>query len=118
MNLIAYDKIHELDRTKDWICLKNKQLITKTIKYRKYYTFGKIYDSIYNSYNIYLILLDERPVDRKSSITFRDDYGRLKFNLLSIWKLINESNPITSDINVELIPDTHTDDGDVYILNI
>ena len=62
-------------------------------------------------------MLDDYPVDRKVSKSYVDSFGRLKINISAIW---NETSlryiKTKSNINIEHIE--HTDDGDIYYLDI
>ena len=85
MNLNIYDIPIKLDKTKSWINIKTKQLISRTIPFRKYNTVGKKYVKSTSSYEYFIILLDEKPVNNVSTKTKFDDYGRIKILLNSIW---------------------------------
>lgn len=117
MNLSAYDKIKN-DKTDCKIYNSSgfPYIITKTINYRKYYCFVTRYEPRINDTILYLVLLDDNPLDRPVAKTRRDDYGRLKFNLSIIankHKILKNKN-----INISLCLETHADDGDIYKLEI
>ena len=118
MNLSAYDKVNnKIDKSKTWIDKRKGILISREIKRRHYYTYVKRYNSELGINEYFLVLLDDNPGDRKVYTTKQDDYGRLKFNISSIAKdsgLINFDN----NTNITLLPVEHTDDGDIYKIDI
>ena len=62
-------------------------------------------------------ILDDYPVDRKVSKSYVDSFGRLKINISAIWNETSLRHIKTkSNINIEHIE--HTDDGDIYYLDI
>lgn len=118
MNLNAYDAIHpKIDKKRTWINVQKCQLLSREIKFRPYVTLSKRYDKENNVYNYYVIMLDDFPFDRSYSKTNKDDYGRLKISLKSIWKE-SSLNYIEKDVNVSVELIESADDGDIYLLNI
>ena len=117
MNLAAYDKVND-NPAKSKLCHYSKfpYIITREVKYRKYYCFVTRFEPTINDTILYLVLLDDKPSDRAVARTRRDDYGRLKFNM-SIFA--NKYNiPKDSQIDIKISLDTHADDGDIYKLEI
>lgn len=118
MNLNAYDTItQKIDKTKTWINIENQQLFSREIPYRKYNTVSKRYNKEDNTYEYYIIMLDDYPLDRPYTKTKKDNYGRIKLYLRSIW---NEcfSPYFEKDTNIDITHIEHTDDGDIYKINI
>lgn len=118
MNLNAYDDISPvINKQKTWINIDKQQLLSREIKYRKYITISKRFNKDTGEHDYFIILLDECPTNRTFSFTKKDDYGRIKINLLPIW---NECSlcSYNKNINIELKHIEHSDDGDVYQLDV
>jgi hypothetical protein len=118
INLNAYDNITEkIDKTRTWIDVKKHLLLSREIRFRKYYVLSKRFNTASNEYNYYVILLDDKPTDRISFNTKLDDYGRIKIRL---HELFVESNLIDleKDTNIRIKRIDHDIDGDVYLLDI
>lgn len=117
MNLIAYDKIDYIkNNSKIYIYNNHPYIITRDVVYRKYYCFVTRYEPDAKNTSIYLVLLDDKPPDRPVAKTRKDEYGRLKFNMSILsnkFKL-----PQSNKINIDIVLDTHSDDGDIYKLEI
>ena len=65
MNLAAYDKVdNKIDKTKTWLDHNNKRIVSKQIKYRTYYAFGKRYNPNTDKEEFYLITSDNIVFDR------------------------------------------------------
>lgn len=116
MNLSAYDTIDSIK--KKTRVYNNRTLypyiITREVKYRPYYCYVKRYSPALDCNVYFLVLLDDRPGDRKVYHTRLDSYGRIKLSLATLLKEFN--NNIINDVSIKL--DTHTDDGDIYILDM
>ena len=118
MNLNAYDNVAEkLDKTKTWIDLRKKTIFSREIKYRKYVSFGKRYDSEENKTVFFIIVLDDPPLDRAYSNMIIDDSGRVKISIKNIWNELGLCN-LTNDINIGVKHTQSADDGDIYELVI
>lgn len=118
MNLNAYDVINpKIDKKKTWVDVNKQQLLSREIKYRQYVTISKRYNKENNNYEYFIILLDDYPQDRTYNKTRKDDYGRIKINLKSIWKESSLSY-YTSDSNVNIDLVDSADDGDIYKLDV
>ena len=118
MNLNAYDEITEkVDKTKTWIDVNKHLLLSREIKFRKYYVLSKRYNTETKVYDYYIILLDNKPIDRQSYRTKIDDYGRIKIRL---YNLYNESYLcfLTQDTNISIECIESDEDGDVYQLDV
>lgn len=117
MNLSAYDKISG-SPTKSKLYMSNNYpyIITREVKYRKYYCFVKRYDPSTETDNLFLVLLDDNPEDRQVAGVRRDDYGRLKFNLSQARDIINLVP--NKNVNVHLTLETQADDGDIYRIEL
>lgn len=118
MNLNAYDDVSPvINKKATWIDIKKYQLLSREIKYRKYVTISKRFNKETSEYEYFIILLDDCPVNRSYAHTKQDDYGRIKINIISIW---NDSSlryyKNNSNVSIEHIE--HTDDGDIYKLDV
>ena len=117
MNLSAYDKISSpTSQTKLYISNKYPYIITREIKYRKYYCFVTRYEPSTDDNNIYLVLLDDNPPDRTVAKTRRDNYGRLKFSMSVVTHKYNV--PQGRKISLKLVLETQADDGDIYKIEL
>lgn len=118
MNLNVYDNIIEkLDKTKTWVDVRRKTLLSRELANRPYTCLMKRYNIKTNICSYYIAMLDNPPEDRKYKSTTRDDYGRVKVNLSQIW---NETYlaRLGSNCNVMLNLIEHDDDGDIYLLDV
>ena len=118
MNLVAYDTLNtNINRKKTWIKVSKKLIISREIKYRRYVSFGKRYDSEQNKIVIFIIVLDDPPLDRAYSNMIMDDSGRIKISIKNIWNELGLCN-LTDDINIGVKHTQNADDGDIYELVI
>lgn len=118
MNLNAYDNITEkINKSKTWIDVKKHLLLSREIKYRKFYILSKRFNVENSVYNYFIILLDYQPENKVFYYTKRDDYGRIKIRL---HELYNESDLkyFEKDSNIIINHIEHEEDGDVYQLEI
>ena len=117
MNLVAYDKVTGTP-TKSKIHSYSgfPYIITREVKYRKYYCFVTRYEPTINDTILYLVLLDDNPPDRAVARTRRDNYGRLKFNMSILAGKFNI--PQSKQVNISLSLETQADDGDIYKLEL
>lgn len=118
VNLNIYDDANKkLDRTKTWVNIKYKQIISREITYRKYSSLVYRYSVPNDCYTYFIIVSDEKPLNISSSRTFVDNYGRFKLSVLNIWdKTILKGFKEDTNINI-----THVDSDDtcdVYELDI
>ena len=118
MNLNAYDKItDDLDKTKTWIDIKKKTLLSREIKARPYYTLLKRYNPNTNINTYFIAMLNAPDVNKKCYLTRIDNYGRIKIKLTSIWKDIYLSGCETNcNIVVSLVESDEM--GDIYNLDL
>ena len=118
MNLNAYDAVaQKIDKSKTWIDVDKCQLLSREIKYRPFVTISKRFNKQTVDYDYFIITLDEPPFDRVYTRTRIDDYGRVKINLRLIWQ--NTSlNTLEQDTNISITNVEHTNDGDIYKLDI
>lgn len=116
INLNLYDDVVErIDKQKTWLNVKNKLLLSREIKYRRYYFIGKRY---YNNDNFYFIItFDTPPENRDCHKLTMDDYGRVKIKLASIWENTSLSS-ITSDCNISLTKVEEDDNSSAYYIDI
>ena len=118
MNLSAYDAIYpKVDKQKTWVDINRYQLLSREIKYRRYVTLCKRYNKEENDFEYFIVLLDDFPYDRDYTKVRLDDYGRIKVSLKSIWKE-TILNSFEHDCNITISHIEHTDDGDIYKLNL
>ena len=118
MNLVAYDTLNTYINTKKtWIKVSKKLIISREIKYRRYVSFGKRYDSEENKTVFFIIVLDDPPLDRAYSNMIMDDNGRTKISIKNIWNELGLYN-LTNDINIGVKHTQNADDGDIYELVI
>lgn len=117
MNLSAYDKISG-PPTKTIIYNSNNYpyIVTREVKKRKYYCYVTRYEPNTNEYNIFLVLLDDKPTDRCVAKVRMDNYGRFKFNLSRIKSVINIKENKSIGVNLSL--ETEADDGDIYKIDL
>lgn len=118
MNISAFDDaVTKIDKSKTWISVKRKELISREIKARKYYNLASRYNSKDGDFSYYIIMLDEEIENRACYRTNIDDYGRVKIKLRPIWDKTSLKD-ITSDCNIIISHDENQSDGDIYSLFI
>ena len=118
MNLVAYDTLNtNINTKKTWIKVSKKLIISREIKYRRYISFGKRYDSEENKTVFFIIVLDDPPLDRAYSNMIMDDSGRIKISIKNIWNELGLDN-LKNDINIGVKHTQNADDGDIYELVI
>lgn len=118
MNLNNYDGITEkLDKTKTWVDIRKKLLLSREIKYRPYTCLLKRYNIKTNTYSYFIAVLDNPPIDRTSKRTTLDDYGRFKLSLSDIWKK-TYLNELKSNCNIMCELVESDEDGDVYSIDV
>lgn len=118
MNLNAYDDaINKIDKTKTWIDVKRKTLISREIKHRAYYSLIKRYDKNTNIVSFFIAMLDKPDECKVCKRTVCDSYGRIKIRLNTIF---NETNLIDceSECNVCINLVESDDSGDIYYLDV
>ena len=118
MNLNKYDNVTEkIDKTKTWVDIRKKQLLSREIKYRPYTCLLKRYNIKYNTYSQFIAILDNPPADRNYKCTVLDDYGRIKISLSNIWNK-TYLNELKSNCNIicELVESDK--DGDIYLIDV
>lgn len=118
MNLNAYDNVIEkIDKTKTWINIRKKQLISREIRIRKYVSIVKRYDVKTNSTLYFIAILDNPPENHIYNKLKVDDYGRAKINIFSIW---NETylSSLDNDCNINISLTESDDNGDIYLLDV
>lgn len=118
MNLNAYDNIKEkIDKTKTWVDIRKKTLLSREIKYRPYVSLLKRYNPKLRVNEYFIALLLNPPSNRNSSRPIKDNFGRIKIRLGTIW---NETNlkelDEDSNINIEFVE--QEEDGEIYRLDV
>lgn len=118
MNLSNYDGITEkLDKTKTWVDIRKKLLLSREIKYRPYTCLLKRYNIKINTYSYFIAVLDSPPTDRNAKRTLIDNYGRFKLSLSDIWKK-TYLNELKSNCNIVCELVESDEDGDVYSIDV
>ena len=118
MNLAAYDIVkHKINKNGTWLDSNKKLLLSREIVNRKYYTFVKRFDPTTNVTTYFIVLLDYKPNDAITFKTRKDDYGRLKINVGSIFYESGLS-VLKDGSNINIIHTEHNDDGDIYQINV
>jgi len=118
MNLSAYDNVkNKTNKFKTWLDSNKQLLLSRSIKYRPYYTFVKRFEPTLKTTVYFIVLLDCIPQNTVYFRTKKDDYGRLKFNVKTIFYESGLSE-IQNDSNVDIIHIEHDSDGDIYKINI
>lgn len=118
MNLNNYDGITEkLDKTKTWVDIRKKLLLSREIKYRPYTCLLKRYNIKSNTYSYFIAVLDNPSTDRTYKRTILDDYGRFKLSLSDIWKK-TYLNELKSNCNIMCELVESDEDGDVYSIDV
>lgn len=118
MNLNAYDNItNKINKQLTWIDVNRKELLSREIKFRPYVVLSKRYNPELKQYDYFIILLDDRPVDKTCTRTKYDNYGRIKIGLKTLWEETTLAN-YEKDENISLTLVDSADDGDVYKLDI
>ena len=118
VNFNIYDDANKkLDRTKTWVNVKYKQIISREIKFHKYTSLVYRYSVSSDTYTYFIIVSDEKPTNISSFNTFIDDYGRFKIKVDSIWnKTILKT--FEKDTNINITHVDGDDTSDVYELDI
>ena len=117
INLNAYEIPQKLDKTKTWINVNKQQLLSREIKFRKYYIITSIYDVIEDKNKTYLILLDNNHQFYNFNITKTDDYGRIKINLAEHYAVLN-LDKYDKNVNISITYIEGDNESDVYLLEI
>ena len=118
MNLNAYDNITEkLDKTKTWVDIRKKKLFSRELSNRCYTCLMKRYDAKTSVVSFFIAMLDTPPTDMKYTYTKRDDYGRVKIDLSSIWHETYLSQ-LDSNCNVMIDLVESENDGEIYLLDV
>lgn len=118
MNLIAYDKLNSVDKQKTWINVYSKAIFSKEIRFRNYSSIGKRYDKELENTIYYIIVTDDKPVDRPSSKVLLGGNGSIKINVKDLFEEINFAKYNTNYVNIDIKHTEHSDDGDIYEMNI
>lgn len=117
MNLSAYDNINKVNKKRTWIDVNNKILYSREIEYHKYHSILKRYNPDEQCYNYYIALFDNKSDSDNAVYTNKDNYGRIKINLSSIWNKSNLSQ-LETDCNIVIDIDTKDVDGIIYKIDV
>ena len=86
MNLNNYDCITEkLNKTKTWVDIHKKLLLSREIKYRPYTCLLKRYNIKNNTYSYFIALINNPQANKICKRTILDDYGMFKLSVSDIW---------------------------------
>lgn len=118
MNLNAYDDIKvKIDKKRTWIDVRKRALFTREIKFRKYYSLLKRFNIKTNNYDYFVAVYDTPIENKEHKYVKKDDYGRVKILLNSIW-LDTDLIYLENNCNIDIKPVDYDDDGEVYLLCI
>lgn len=118
MNLSAYDNLTEkIDKTKTWIDVNKKLLLSRELVFKKYYLFTKRYNINNKTYDYFIVLTDNPVSDRLVFNTRLDNYGRVKIRLHDLYKEAGISE-FTKDANITIKLVETQDDGYIYQINL
>ena len=110
MNLNNYDCITEkLNKTKTWVDIHKKLLLSREIKYRPYTCLLKRYNIKNNTYSYFIALLDNPQANKTCKRTILDDS--------CIWKETYLSD-LKSNCNIMCELVESDEDGDVYSIDV
>lgn len=115
MNLVAYDKVNNINIKKDYIQVSYKRLLSSTIEYHDRYCVLKRYNIETKTYSYFVAVFDNKQTGIKDKFLKKDKNGHVKVYLTDIWQDLPEYI-ISKDCNicVELVESQ--DDGKVYKL--
>lgn len=113
MNLNAYDSVNNTINKKTWLDVNKHQIITREIKYRRYFTLLKRYNPKNSIYDYFIAISDNKDENKKWYLTKRDDFGRIKLKITSIWKDLNLCY-IDKNTEVKLNLIEEQEDGEIY----
>lgn len=85
MNLVAYDKIINIDYKKTWINPFYKKLYSYELSKHKYYTFLTRFNPEYKEEELYIVLYDSEQKDIKNYVT-DEKHNIKKYRLNDVWK--------------------------------
>ena len=118
MNLNAYDDIIEkVDKTKTWVDVKKKTILSREIKYRPYVSLLKRYNIKYRVDEYYIALSLNKPENKTSCKTLKDNYGRVKIRIGQLWN-DTSLNKFNKDSNIDIEFVEQQEDGEIYSLYI
>lgn len=117
INLNAYEIPQKLDKTKTWININKQQLLSREIKFRKYYIITTKFDVVENICKIYLIVSDNNDIFYNFNLTKTDDYGRIKINLAEHYAVLN-LDKYNKNVNISVKYIEGDNESDVYLLEI
>lgn len=116
INLNEFDKVDEkVDKSKTWLYIKGKCLISNEVPKYKYYNLYKKYNPETNSTNYYIVFSNEN-IKNELKQTHIDDYGRIKIPISTIYKesgLYNENK----DCNIILKTINKDKESIVYLID-
>lgn len=116
INLNAYEIPQKLDKTKTWINVNKQQLLSREIKFRKYYIITQ-FDAIEDTCKTYLIVSDNNDMFYNFNLTKTDDYGRIKINLAEHYAVLN-LDKYDKNVNIPVKYVEGDNESDVYLLEI
>lgn len=102
INLNKYDIIsNKVDKNKTWVDINKQLLLSREIKYHRFYILSKRFNYDTNEYEFFIIMSDNKIPEAINSSTNKDDYGRIK---LRINRIFNECglNLLKEDVNIHI----------------
>lgn len=116
VNLNEFDKVSiKLDKTKTWLYIKGKVLISNELPKYEYYNLFKQFNTQLNS-NLYYIILAKQNINNQLKPTNIDDYGRVKIPISNIY-YESGLNRELKDCNINLICTEEDEDSVVYLID-
>jgi len=119
MKLQQYDEVsNTIDKQKSWINVASKKIFSREIKYKPYVAIRKRFEPKISSDEYYIILCDSIP-SGSSGRVYKDDYGRVKISVFSIWEeIIRTVSNSKKDFNIGIEYIESDEDSDTYKLLI
>ena len=116
INLNEFDKVDEkVDKSKTWLYVKGKCLISNEVPKYKYYNLYKKYNPETNSTNYYIILSNNNVNNQLKNVHV-DDYGRIKIPI-SIIYYESGLNKEEKDCNITLTCTDSDEESIVYLID-
>lgn len=122
MNLNIYDEVEEkIDKTKTWINVNRKELLSREIVFKQYYLLAKQFSPKTKTYLWFLILVDDKPeneeIAKRFKRTHKDNFGRIKIKVANIWDKTSLTT-LKQDANINIKIDEQDDIGEIYQLDV
>ena len=116
INLNEFDKVDEkVDKSKTWLYVKGKCLISNEVQKYKYYNLYKKFNPETNLTNYYIILSNINVNNQLKNVHI-DDYGRVKIPI-SIIYIESGLYKEEKDCNINLKEVNKDEDSIVYLID-